>query len=317
MMGSVSERTLIPAVCSRGVAHIDTLRSYCFEDDKLLLKFAGSSISIVWDFFVKLSGKGALHKMLDEYPVIKDGSWTCGIEARVLGLTCLTSHYSDLWGNNFSEENQCDAWASKLGPLSHGYFENLNGEWQFASALRSDYDRRQALIELDVLVAMAMGFSLDELLTMYNVQLSVMKQYEKETYYDRNGRIVFTPSMGLPGIGLPRKADKEGAPMAITYPDGRVETKSLGWEDIRPNPPRSGQPESPHAQGYGKAKIPDGSVIYRTVTDDTLPGGPREKVISYGAPFYLPDREQDYRTAWEVFGKRFAEAEPKTKGGEA
>ena len=304
MMNSANERTLISAVCAKDVTHIHALRSYCFKDDKLLLKFAGSSFSVVWDFFVKLSGKGALSRMLDEYPVIKDGAWTSGIEARVLGLTCLTGNYSDLWEDNFSSKYQCDAWTSKLGPLSLRYFEHLDGEWKFASALRTDYDRRQALIELDVLVAMAMELSIDELLTMYNVQFSVMKKNEKETYYDRNGRIVFTPSQGLPGIGLPHRANKEDDPMTITYPDGRVETRPLGWEDIRPAPQK--QPESSHAHGYGKPKIPDGSVIHRNVMDDTLPGGPRKKVISYEAPFYLPDREEDYRIAWKVFEQRFA-----------
>ena len=53
--------------------------------------------------------------------------------------------------------------------------------------------------------------------------------------------------------------------------------------------------------------MPDGTKIHRTVIDDTLPGGPREKTITYVAPFYLPDREEDYRVAWEEFTKRFAE----------
>ena len=39
--------------------------------------------------------------------------------------------------------------------------------------------------------------------------------------------------------------------------------------------------------------------------DDTLPGGPREKIITYEAPFYLPNREADYRIAWKSFSERF------------
>ena len=59
----------------------------------------------------------------------------------------------------------------------------------------------------------------------------------------------------------------------------------------------------------GSPTLPDGTKIPRKVINDTLPGGPREKTITYVAPFYLPDREQDYRMAWEVFGKRFQNSE--------
>lgn len=45
-----------------------------------------------------------------------------------------------------------------------------------------------------------------------------MQQYEWETYYDKNGRIIFTTSKGLTGVGLPRKGNKKKA--------------IIGWEDV-------------------------------------------------------------------------------------
>ena len=39
--------------------------------------------------------------------------------------------------------------------------------------------------------------------------------------------------------------------------------------------------------------------VTRTIDDDTLPGGPRERAIGYAAPFDRCDREEDYATAWK------------------
>jgi hypothetical protein len=35
-----------------------------------------------------------------------------------------------------------------------------------------------------------------------------------------------------------------------------------------------------------------------------MPGGPHERTITYTAPWYSPDRETDYRTAWKAFLER-------------
>jgi len=59
----------------------------------------------------------------------------------------------------------------------------------------------------------------------------VMRQYEADTWYDQNGRIVFTSSKGLPGVGFARKEWDEikGQPSATrtvtdtTLPTGPVE----------------------------------------------------------------------------------------------
>ena len=117
---------------------------------------------------------------------------------------------------------------------------------------------------------MALGLTLDELITIYRVQFPVMREYEKDTWYDINGRIVFTNSKGLLGVGFPRNANpKKGEP--------------IGWNDI---------------------KDMTSGTVQRTILDDTMPNGPIERTITYQAPFTLCDREEDYTVAWEVFEKR-------------
>ena len=71
-------------------------------------------------------------------------------------------------------------------------------------------------MEIDVIVAMALGLSLEELILIYNVQFPVLQQNEDDTWYDQKGNIVFTCSKGLVGVGLDRidwervKSNKEG-----------------------------------------------------------------------------------------------------------
>ena len=47
--------------------------------------------------------------------------------------------------------------------------------------------------------------------------------------------------------------------------------------------------------------LPAGSTLTKTFPDDTLPGGPVQRTITYQPPFIRPDREQDYRIAWAFF----------------
>ena len=84
----------------------------------------------------------------------------------------------------------------------------------------------------------------------------MVQQYEADTYFDQSGRIVFTASKGLPGVGLPRKA-------------ARNKGESVGWEDIR---------DMKHG------------TVERTITDDTMSGGPVKRTIRYTAPFDATDR---------------------------
>ena len=75
--------------------------------------------------------------------------------------------------------------------------KGLSNEWTYSTPLRSDYERRQALLEIDVLVALSIGLTIDELKNIYRLQFNLMQQYEDDTWYDSEGRIVFSAkSMG-------------------------------------------------------------------------------------------------------------------------
>ena len=128
---------------------------------------------------------------------------------RALSLNCLTSPYAELWEELYDPRFRQDAWTSEDPRLDRDFFRNLTPTWQRHNALRYDYARRQALVEIDVLTAMALGLTLEELISIYRIQFPVMRQYEKDTYYDRKGRIVWTNSKGLTGVGLRERSEWE------------------------------------------------------------------------------------------------------------
>jgi hypothetical protein len=67
------------------------------------------------------------------------------------------------------------------------------------------FTRRQALLELDVIVAQALGLTIDNLIEIYNIQFPISKKFEYDTWYDICGNIVFTPSSKtLKGVGVDR-----------------------------------------------------------------------------------------------------------------
>jgi hypothetical protein len=279
------ERTLIVAVAPLGIGHIHPVISTTFRDRYALVDLLGLCSSIPFDFFIKTTGKGDLYE--STLRLLPLGNGAPGLHLRSMALGSLTTHYANLWQHSWNPLYRTDTWTKPDPRLPNAFFASLTSEWHRDCALRTDYARRQALVEIDVLAAMALGLTLEELITIYRVQFPVMRQYEADTWYDANGRIAFTASKGLTGVGLPRRAGKKDTPCEIHHPDGRSETRPMGWEDIR--------------------ELPPGTRVTRTVIDDTLPGGPREKQITYLAPFDRCEREADYRLAWAAFGRRLGD----------
>lgn len=291
------ERTLISTVVPPGIAHINTVISLIFRESRNLVDLMGSTASVIFDFFVKSTGLPDLWATtLERLPFIED----LGIEARTLALNGLTTHYVPLWDEVFDPDFADQRWSQPDNPrLPQDFWPNLTRDWTRHCALRSDYARRIALVEIDVLVAQALGLTLEELLLIYRVQFPVMQGYERDTWYDIHGRIVFTNSKGLVSVGLPRKGSRSTPLTRITTPDGKVREANFGWDDLWTYP-AEGAADAAVKQG-GTPKVPDGTVITQWVTDDTLPGGPRTVERTYTAPFARANREEDYRVAWAFF----------------
>lgn len=263
MLSLSGERTLVAAIIPPYVCHIDGIYSMTFRDG--LVVMAGCMASLPYDFYIKVTGKAnGCYNVFSAFPCLDKTKYASAIALRALLLNAITKEYSLLWTESYENSFKEQRWAKNDSRLSNSRYRSLSRIWEPSYPLRSDYERREALIELDVLVSMALGMEMDQLKTAYRIQFPVLQSYEADTWYDVNGRIVFTNNRGLTNVGFSRSE----------------------WEN-------------------GIKDASAGQKFYRTITDDTMPGGPIERTIEYVAPFDRCDREKDYETAWKFFENKY------------
>ena len=195
MCNASNERTLIPCIMPKGYLHIITAVSYTMNDASEAANICGAWSSVPFDWFMRSTGKGHfLNDVAQLMPVLEESSFVAG---RALLLNCLNKDYADLWCDAWDDSYATDNWLSSDPHLTKWADHFASGkEWSWNTPLRTQLDRRQALVELDVIVTKALGLSLDDLLLMYRVSFPTMRKYDADTYYDQNGRCAFSAKSG-------------------------------------------------------------------------------------------------------------------------
>ncbi len=257
MVDPSGQRSLLACLMPTCASHTDLLSGLVANDAFTLVEAASGILNILSDLGLRISGSGHIKQNeLSLMPIVRrDSPRFLAVAQRILHLHRVLKCY----GVNLPEELASPEGKAPI-PWSQGHPTALRD----FNEIPSDFSRRLALIELDVLVALEVGIKLNDLISSVSSCFPVLIQYEEQQAYDSSGRIAFTTDKSLSGIGFPRKRSKSGP----------------GWEDVR-----------------GKT---DG--IYTVFSiDDSMPGGPIDLNEKYTAPFFRSNRSNDYRIAWRHF----------------
>jgi hypothetical protein len=202
-LSQTGERALMGAILPPGAGHIDGCTTIAFASTSSLLALNSIAASLPYDFFVRTTGKTNLREEIERQFAMLDQADGRHI-LRSLLLNCLTKHYADLWQDCWQDAFRAERWSKADPRLANTRFASLTPEWCWETPVRTDYERRQVLVEIDVLAAQALALTLVELCAVYRIQFPVLRQNEQDTWYDQRGRIVFTNSKALPGVGFSR-----------------------------------------------------------------------------------------------------------------
>ena len=195
MAANSGERTLIPAIIPPGTGHINGV--FCLGGNiRNVLLAAASFSSLLTDFAVRAVPKSGIYRSVAERLPLPplDHPLLPRLLLRTLRLNCLTDAYADVWEEVWDPVFAADEWLLPPGYEGAPRMGDVGPRWTPATPLRRDLDRRNALVEIDALMATMLGVTADELCTIYRTQFAVLHGYDQTSYiFDANGRIVPNP----------------------------------------------------------------------------------------------------------------------------
>lgn len=270
------------------------------EDALATALMCGVWCSLPADYFVKVSGKSDLHtEFIEKLPApTKHPAWRY-LLLRTLRLNCLTRDFEPLWKALAPLTDPEDAWTPAFAdwpalavgkraraeaphpadpgageePITWDHAGDLGlSTWTMDTPLRSDYERRAALVETDALGAIMLGLTAEQLCLIYRAQFGVLRKYEHTMWFDALGHQIARHHQAY-GV----HQDKTDYPTLMSYIQ---DMEKAGLDPCADQPPETWYEDGPYTDFLSR----------------------------YEAPFTKADREAEMTAAHAEFCRRLAAA---------
>ena len=188
MIPDDTDRSLFSAIYPPGPAHVHTVHSLALPDNRGTVLTAGFWAGIPLDYLQRITVTTDLqtaNTMKLPTPSL-DHLLAAPLLLRTLRLNCLTTAYADLWSELYEDAWRDESWVVKWA--STAPLGNIGSVWERATPLRTEYERRAALVEIDALVAVWLGITEEQLAAIYPARYPVLGDYEDVTWFDATGR---------------------------------------------------------------------------------------------------------------------------------
>ncbi|MDN5385439.1 class I SAM-dependent DNA methyltransferase [Streptomyces sp. LB8] len=146
-----TSRSLQAALIPPGPAHIHAVQSMAFEDNLLTALNAGFWASLPLDYMLRITARADLTSAGAKQMPAPDPNHPLApaLLLRSLRLNALTTHYAPLWEELFDHRwAGYEDWANPNWPNLKPLASNLKPVWEYTTPLRTEYERRAALVEL-------------------------------------------------------------------------------------------------------------------------------------------------------------------------
>ena len=203
MLSKSSELNMKATIIPPEVGYVNSLIGYSFSDNRAMSYLAGVCSSVVFIYLINSTGKmNFTSNTLKLLPEVND-TYADSIIVRALRLNALTQYYAVLWKEQFRKEFSSDDWGFRDLKI-HSRYDYLNEQWDTRTPFYNSFERYIAFCEIDVLSAMSLGLKLEQLIDLCRINYPNLLQNDENTWYDKNGDIVFTTNKSLSGVGLDR-----------------------------------------------------------------------------------------------------------------
>ncbi|WP_243726983.1 class I SAM-dependent DNA methyltransferase [Actinocrispum wychmicini] len=183
-----TDRSLFAALIPPGPAHVHAVHSMALSDNRETALTAGFWAAMPLDYLLRATATKDLQPGAARFMPASsaDHVLASGLLLRTLRLNCLTAAYAPLWTELFDIAWPNEQWAATwpgLAPLG-----KVTGEWGSNTPLRTERERRAALVEVDALVAVWLGLTANHLEAIYRSRYPILSDYEDVTWFDADGR---------------------------------------------------------------------------------------------------------------------------------